>query len=161
MRKLIARSGLMWLWLALFVMLADRVSKLWIVNHLTLSDSLSVLPVFNLTLAYNTGAAFSMLHNASGWQNIFLCSLAFLVSVAILYKLVTLPKNERLMGLALSLILGGALSNAWDRIQYGYVIDFLHFHLEDWHFEIFNVADSAICVGAFMLLGYWMVWKKV
>jgi signal peptidase II len=160
MRKLLLKSGVRFVWIALIVILADRVTKMWALEHLSLSESLRILPIFNLTLAYNTGAAFSLLHQASGWQNIFLCTLAVIVSMAIVYKLATTPSNERWMGVALGLILGGALGNAWDRIQFSYVIDFLHFHLADWHFAIFNVADSAICVGAFMLLGYWLLYKK-
>jgi signal peptidase II len=152
----IKNSGIVWVWLALFVILIDRLSKIWIVNNLTLSDSLQILPILNFTLAHNTGAAFSMLHSAAGWQNVFLCTLAFTVCAAILYKLFVMPKSDRCIALSLSLILGGALGNVWDRIQYGYVIDFLHFHLQDWHFAIFNLADSAICVGAGLLLICWL-----
>lgn len=149
-----------WISIALFVILLDRYSKIWVTDNLSLTDSLRVLPVFNLTLAYNTGAAFSMFHSAGDWHNILFCVLAFTVSLVILYKLLTMPRSEKWMATSLSLILGGALGNAWDRIQYGYVIDFLHFHLGDWHFAIFNIADSAICVGAGMLLVYWGFWKK-
>lgn len=149
-----------WILVTVLVMVLDRLTKVWVVSNLSLMESLRVLPVFNLTLAYNTGAAFSMLHSAAGWQNIFLGGLAVVVSVVIFYKLMTLPKRERWASLALSLILGGALGNAWDRVQYGYVVDFLHFHLGEWHFAIFNVADSAICVGAIMLMVYWGYWKR-
>jgi signal peptidase II len=156
----VKRSGVIWIWLAILVVIIDRASKWWIVSHLTLSDSLHILPILNFTLAYNTGAAFSMLSNAPEWHNIFLCSLALAVSAAILFKLFVMPRSERCIALSLCLILGGALGNAWDRIQYGHVIDFLHFHLNSWHFAIFNVADSAICVGAFMLLICWMFEAK-
>lgn len=145
-----------WLWLPILIIALDRYTKYWVLTHLTYREPLTILPFFNLTLAYNTGAAFSFLHNASGWQNILLGGLAIIVSIAILYWLVTLPKRAYWTRVALGLILGGALGNAWDRLLYGYVIDFLDFHLNDWHFATFNVADSAICVGAFMLMLSWI-----
>lgn len=159
MRKSIFASGLLWLWLAVLVIGLDHWVKLWIVHHLIAFDSLRILPIFNLTLAYNKGAAFSFLHSASGWQNVVLGSLAGFVSVIILYWLSQTSKREYWFNIALCLVLGGALGNAWDRIVYGYVIDFFDFHLGNWHFAIFNVADSAICVGAFMLIWHW-AWKK-
>ena len=159
MRK-IFQSGLIWLWVAILVIIVDRYSKFWVMQHLTYQEPLEILPFFNLTLAFNTGAAFSFLHSASGWQNIFLGSLALIVSVVVVCWLTTLSKQERWISIALNLILGGALGNAWDRVLYHYVIDFLDFHLGNWHFAIFNVADSAICIGAFMLFCYWFVEKK-
>lgn len=159
MLKFHIKSGLKWICVALLVMGLDRLSKIWVLDHLTLAESLRILPIFNLTLAYNTGAAFSMLHSAAGWQNIFLSTLAIVVSLVIVFKLLTIRRDEKWVALSLSLILGGALGNVWDRMQYGYVIDFLHFHMSDWHFAIFNVADSAISVGAFMLIAYWGIWS--
>ena len=114
------------------------------------------MSVLNFTLAHNTGAAFSFLHRASGWQNWFLGGIASLVSIIILVWLLKLSKQERWLKCALCLILGGALANAWDRILYGYVIDFISFHLHDWYFAIFNVADSAISIGAGMILISWL-----
>ena len=153
--KKIFSSGLMWLWIAMLIIAIDRYAKYWVTEHLIFSEPLQILPIFNLTLAYNKGAAFSFLHGASGWQNLFLCSLAIVVSIVIVYWLSKLSARERWVSIALNFILGGALGNAWDRMLYGYVIDFLDFHLGSWHFAIFNTADSAICVGAFMLLIYW------
>ncbi|RDI42820.1 signal peptidase II [Aquicella lusitana] len=155
MRKYFS-TGLNWLWIALLVVLIDRYAKYWAVHNLTLTEPLPIFSVFNLTLAYNKGAAFSFLHNASGWQNLFLGSLAAIVSLFILGWLWTLSARERWTNIALCLVLGGAIGNAWDRILYGYVIDFFDFHLGDWHFAIFNTADSAICVGAAMLLWHWL-----
>jgi signal peptidase II len=149
-------SGLFWLWVAPLVFILDRFSKYWALNHLTPGEPLELLPFFNLMLAYNKGAAFSFLHSASGWQNVLLGSIATLVSLFILYWLTKLPRKARWMSIALGFILGGALSNACDRVLYGYVIDYFDFHLQTWHFAIFNVADSAICVGAFMLVIGWL-----
>lgn len=154
-RKYLA-SGWVWLWLAVVVIAVDRYSKIWVVHHLIYQEPLSVLPFFNLTLAYNTGAAFSFLHSASGWQNWFLGGLAVIVSVIVLVWLSRLSARDWWMNTALCLVLGGALGNAWDRMLYGYVIDFLSFHWADWHFAIFNIADSAICVGAFMIFVHWL-----
>ncbi len=149
------KSGLSWLWLSVVVIALDHYSKLWAVDHLHFFEPYKVLPIFNFTLAYNTGAAFSFLHAMSGWQNIFLGSLALFISAMVIYWLSQLSGKLRWMCIALNLILAGALGNAWDRIRYGYVVDFLDFHWDKWHFAIFNVADSAICVGAFMLLWTW------
>lgn len=144
-----------WLWLPILIVALDRYTKYWVLTHLIYREPLIILPFFNLTLAYNTGAAFSFLHNASGWQNILLGSIAVVVSILLIYWLMTLPARAYWMCIALCLILGGALGNAWDRVLYGYVIDFLDFHLGDWHFATFNVADSAICIGALMLILFW------
>lgn len=155
MLKKFYSTGLSWLWLSVLVIALDRISKIWMVQHLALHEPVRILPVFNLTLAYNTGAAFSFLHNASGWQNWFLGGLAVVVSLFVLFWLAKLPARQRWLDAALCLVLGGALGNAWDRVLYHYVIDFLSFHLDGWYFAIFNLADSAICIGAFMLFWSW------
>lgn len=142
--------------LALLVIALDRYSKGWVVGHLNPYDPLFITQQLNLTLSFNTGAAFSFLNSASGWQNFLFSGLAIVVSVMIVLWLSTLAPRERWKGVALALILGGALGNAWDRFVYGYVIDFLSFHVNDWHFAIFNVADSAICIGATMLILQWL-----
>lgn len=149
------RSGLIWIVFAMAVMGVDRLFKLWMLQHLQLGEPLLILPMLNFTLAYNTGAAFSFLHNASGWQTSFFCVLAFGASAVILHWLWQHPAREWWPNMALSAIMGGALGNVWDRLTYGYVIDFLDFHFHDFHFAIFNVADSAICVGAIMMMLYW------
>lgn len=154
--KKIAFSGLPWIWVTVLVIVIDRYSKLWVADHLLLGEPLAILPIFNLTLAFNTGAAFSFLHSAAGWQNWFLGGIACIISLTILYYLYQSTVRQWWSNIALTLILGGALGNAWDRVLYGHVIDFLDFHLNDWHFAIFNIADSAICVGAVMLFLYWM-----
>ncbi|HEX4045822.1 MAG TPA: signal peptidase II [Gammaproteobacteria bacterium] len=156
MLKLYCNTGLRWLWLALLIIVIDRLTKEWVLTHLIFGEPLVLLPIFNLTLAYNTGAAFSFLHTASGWQNIVLGGLAVIMSLVILYWLYRQSKQAYWLNSALCLILGGAIGNAWDRVRYGYVIDFLDVHVGDWHFAIFNVADSAISVGAVMLLLHWI-----
>lgn len=150
------RSGLSALWIALFVIALDRLTKLWVLSHLVLFEPLRVFAFFNLTLAYNRGAAFSFLDASSGWQNILLGSLAVCISILILVWLYRLPQQAYWRVTALCFVLGGALANAWDRVLYGYVIDFLDFHWNTWHFAIFNIADSAICIGAFMLIVSWV-----
>lgn len=149
-------SGLIMLWVAIAVFVLDRVSKMWVMQHLDFHQPLTIFPFFDLTLAYNTGAAFSFLDSASGWQNWFLGSMAVTVSIIMLVWLLQLSSKEYWMSIALCLILGGALGNLLDRILHGHVIDLLSFHWKDWYFAIFNVADSAICLGAFMIFWQWM-----
>ena len=156
MPKFRLRSGLMWLWIAVIVIVLDRLSKTWVVTHLTAYEPQEIFSFFNLTLAYNTGAAWSFLHSAAGWQTIIFSSLALLVSISIIFWLATLSPREWWSSIALALIVGGALGNAWDRWLYGHVIDFLDFHLGSWHFAIFNVADSGISVGAAMMILLWI-----
>jgi len=160
MRKGIFSSGLVWLWLVVLLVAVDRYSKFWVTHHLSFFEPFKILPIFNLTLAYNTGAAFSFLHSASGWQNWVLSSLAVIISGGVLVWLSRLRAYEAWMSIALCLILTGALGNAWDRLYYGYVVDFLDFHWGDWHFAIFNIADTAICIGAFMLFWEWVTHKQ-
>jgi signal peptidase II len=156
MLKKMFSSGLRWLWIAIIIVVIDRYSKIWMMDHLDFLDSLEMFPFFNLTLAFNKGVAFSFLHSASGWQQKVLSLFACSVSAWILYWLYKENAKERWLNVALCLIVGGALGNIWDRMQYGFVIDFLDFHLGEWHFAIFNVADSAVCVGSFMLLWHWI-----
>lgn len=155
LRKCVS-SGLGWLWIAGIVILLDHYSKLWMTGHLLPFESFPILSIFNFTLAFNKGAAFGFLHSAPGWQNLVLCSFACVISIVILVWLYRSLAREYWLNTALNLIMGGALGNVVDRLHYGYVIDFLDFHLGDWHFAIFNVADSAICIGAFMLCWHWL-----
>lgn len=156
MKTTYLRTGLCWVWVAVALVIIDRLSKLWIAQHLLFEAPIKVLPVFDLTLAYNTGAAFSFLNSASGWQNIFFAVLAAIVSVVLLVALSRMSRKDWWLSVAFSLILGGAIGNAWDRLQYHYVIDFLSFHLGDWHFAIFNIADAGITIGALMLFIRWI-----
>ena len=149
---------LLWLGIALVVLLADQFTKLLIVGSFTLGDSQTVTSFFNLVRVHNSGAAFSMLSNASGWQRWFFTGIGVVATGFIIYMLRSHP-TQKLFCFALALVLGGAVGNVIDRIAYGHVVDFLDFHW-DWlspifyegHFPAFNVADSAISVGAVCLI---------
>lgn len=142
-----------WLWLSAAVIVLDQLSKWLVASHLAVYDSVRVLPVFNLVLIHNPGAAWSFLAGASGWQRWFFTILALAVSVAIVAWLRFLPRRQfRWRAAALSLVLAGAIGNVIDRLWHGYVIDFLQFHYHGWYYPAFNLADSAITVGAAMLI---------
>jgi len=145
-------KALVWIWLSLLVVILDQVTKVWVSASLALHQSIVVLPFFNLTLLHNEGAAWSILANAGGWQRWFLSGVAILISGAIVIWLSRLKRQQWLLACALALILGGAVGNVIDRVIYGYVIDFLDVYYQQWHYPIFNIADSAISVGAVMLL---------
>jgi signal peptidase II len=147
-----ATSSLTWLWLSAVVVVLDQLSKWLAETHLLLHQPLGLLPSLNLTLMYNTGAAFSFLSDAGGWQRWFFTVLAGIVSVALLIWLARLPVRQRLVAAALALILGGALGNVIDRIRLGHVIDFIQVYYSGWYFPAFNAADSAITLGVILLL---------
>jgi len=140
-----------WLGLAVLVIVLDQISKLWIVDHFVYGESLWILSVFDLVLAHNTGAAFSFLHDAGGIQRWLFSGIAIIASVWIVV-LLRKHATETMFALSLSLILGGALGNLIDRIAYGYVVDFLSFHWNGYYFPAFNIADSAITLGALLLI---------
>jgi signal peptidase II len=152
MLTVIKSSGLRWLWLTMAVLLFDQISKQLAVNGLVLHEAVPLLPSLNLMLAYNSGAAFSFLSSASGWQRWFFVILALVVSTVLMFWLRRLNTAQGLQASALALILGGALGNVWDRLSYGYVIDFIDVYYGAWHWPVFNVADSAIAVGAMLLI---------
>ena len=138
-----------WLWVSAGVILLDQVTKQLVVRYLGWFDVLPVMPHLNLVHMHNTGAAFSMLSTAPA---VFFIALGVVVSVGILWWLRKNPHGQALFASALSLILGGALGNVIDRATRGYVIDFVDFYWGSWHFAAFNVADSAITVGAGLML---------
>ncbi|SCZ86038.1 prolipoprotein signal peptidase (signal peptidase II) [Nitrosomonas mobilis] len=137
--------------LATLVLLFDWMSKRWVESILIFGDVIEVTDFFNLVLTYNAGAAFSFLSDASGWQRWFLSAVALLASILIVYLLYKHASNQR-FSIALSLVLGGAIGNLLDRIMLGHVVDFLDFHIAGYHWPAFNIADSAIFVGAFLLI---------
>jgi signal peptidase II len=143
---------LKWLWLSLVVVGLDQVSKLWVVSNFRLYESIQLLPSLNLTYVHNTGAAFSFLSTAGGWQRWFFVGIALVATIVLTIWLARLKSNERWMAATLSLILGGAIGNLYDRIAYAYVIDFIDVYYETWHWPVFNVADSAISIGVVMML---------
>ena len=141
-----------WLWLTLLVLVIDQASKTYFDSSLQMYQRIVVIPdFFSWTLAYNSGAAFSFLADSSGWQRWLFALSAVVVSTVLLVWLKRLGRNDTWLAIALALILGGALGNLYDRIAYGHVIDFILVHWEHRLFPAFNVADSAICVGAVML----------
>lgn len=149
-----ARFGrLPWLWLSLLVFLLDQASKLFFENSLSLYQQIVVIPdYFSWTLAYNKGAAFSFLASESGWQRWFFAAIAVVVSAVLVVWLKRLKAHETLLALALALVLGGAIGNLFDRVVYGHVIDFILVHWQNrWYFPAFNLADSAITLGAILL----------
>jgi len=142
-----------WLFLSAFIVLADQLSKAYITRHYGEFEFTSVLPILDITRMHNVGAAFSFLASASGWQRWLFIGLAAGVSIAIIVWLCRLPRGTHgLLAAGLALVLGGALGNVIDRIRLGHVIDFIHFHWDRAYFPAFNVADSAITVGAACLL---------
>ena len=146
------RSKLHWLWLSLIVILLDQATKYLALHHLEYGEPMPVIPHLNLTLNFNTGAAFAFLKSAGGWQQYAFIGFAISVSLALGYWLLRLPPKKTCLSLALTLIIGGALGNVYDRISLGYVIDFFSFYIGNWYFAVFNVADSAISLGAMLLL---------
>ncbi|MCQ8119769.1 signal peptidase II [Methylomonas rosea] len=153
---------LKWLWISAVTLVLDQASKLAVDGSMQLFESIPLLPYFNLTYVHNTGAAFSFLAQAGGWQRWLFAGLAVVMSSIIAVWLHRLQKHETLMAVALSLVLGGAIGNLIDRVAYGYVIDFLDVYYQDWHWPAFNIADSAICIGVgLMLLESFGVGRKV
>ncbi len=142
---------LKWLWLSLAIVVVDQATKWAAEAWLVLHQPVPVLPSFNLFLAYNTGAAFSFLAGAGGWQRWFFLLLAGGISVALVVWLKRLQVHETRLAVALALVLGGALGNLIDRAFYGHVIDFIDLYLGDWHWPAFNVADIGISCGAVLL----------
>jgi signal peptidase II len=140
-----------WLALSALVIVLDQLSKAWISSHFAFGESLTVLGIFNLVLAHNTGAAFSFLNDAGGMQRWLFSIIAIAASGWIIW-LLRKHGEQVLFAMALSMILGGALGNLIDRLMYGYVVDFLSFHWNQHYFPAFNLADSAITCGAFLLI---------
>ncbi len=141
-----------WLLLSAIVVLVDQITKGYISRHYGEFEFTTVLPVLDITRMHNVGAAFSFLAGASGWQRWLFIALAVGVSIAIVVWLFRMPRSKVLLAAGLSLVLGGAIGNVIDRIRLGYVVDFIHFHWDRAYFPAFNVADSAITVGAAFLL---------
>lgn len=140
-----------WLAISLVVLVLDQVTKVLIQQSFVFGESSTVTSFFNLVLAYNKGAAFSFLADAGGWQRGFFIALAVVISVFLLWMMRGHPGN-RLLCVALALVFGGALGNLYDRVVLGHVVDFIQLHAAGYYFPAFNVADSAISVGAALLI---------
>lgn len=144
---------LKWLWLTVLVIILDQATKIAADNWIRIHESIPVIPgFFDLTLAYNKGAAFSFLNDADGWQRWLFTGLATVVSIVLFVWIKRLPGHERLLAISLSLILGGAIGNLIDRIAYGYVIDFIHWYYGSFSWPAFNLADSAIFLGVALMI---------
>jgi signal peptidase II len=141
-----------WLWLSVAVIALDQATKFLVTRFLELYERVEVLPVLDFTLLHNTGAAFSILASASGWQRGFFIGLAAVVSLALIVWLWRLPRGDRMIAISLALVIGGAVGNLIDRVRHGYVVDFIHAHWGAAYFPAFNIADSAITVGAGLLI---------
>jgi len=140
-----------WYALALLLVVLDQLTKYWVSASFGYGDARAITGFFNLVLTHNTGAAFSFLASAAGWQRGFFIVIA-LVAIVVISVLLARHSGDRLFCLSLALILGGAAGNVIDRILLGHVVDFLDFHIAGWHWPAFNLADSAITVGAVLLI---------
>ena len=145
------RAMLPWLVLAVLLLMADQFTKVLILGYYQLGDTTYITSFFNVVRVHNTGAAFSFLASASGWQRWFFTGIGIGAAVFITWMLKSHP-GQKLFSFAMACILGGALGNVIDRTIHGYVVDFLDFHHGTWHFPAFNVADAAITVGAVCLI---------
>ncbi|MGB5143387.1 MAG: signal peptidase II [Shewanella indica] len=146
------QSGLRWYWVAVLAFLADQLSKQWVLGNFKLYESVQLLPFFNLTYVRNYGAAFSFLSDAGGWQRWLFTAVAVGFSVLLTVWLRRQSAGLWRLNLAYTLVIGGALGNLVDRLMHGFVVDFLDFYWKTSHYPAFNIADSAICVGAVLII---------
>ena len=146
-----AGSMLPWLMLALILIAADQFTKVLILGYYRLGDDTYVTSFFNVVRVHNTGAAFSFLASAAGWQRWFFTAIGVGAALFIVW-LLRAHAGQKLFAFALACILGGALGNVIDRVLHGYVVDFFDFHVAGWHFPAFNIADAAISIGAVCLI---------
>jgi signal peptidase II len=151
-KQLQLRPWIKWTWIIPLVALIDQITKQLIVSHMNLGESYYLTSFLNLTFTINQGAAFSFLNNAGGWQIILFSCIAIVAIILLFYWLLRLPQNEKVMAIALCLIIGGAVGNLIDRLDHRYVVDFVDFHIKSWHFAIFNIADAAVSIGAFIII---------
>ena len=141
-----------WILVTLIVLALDQLSKRLILGNFAIGETVSILPVLNITLIFNGGAAFSFLNTAGGWQRWLFIGVAILVSIMIIVQQLQQRIQRPLSNFAMALILGGALGNLWDRLVYGMVVDFIQCHIGNWYYPIFNFADAAITIGAIILI---------
>ncbi len=149
-----------WYVLSIIVVLIDQATKYWVGVSLIPYKPVPIFPMFNITLAYNTGAAFSFLSGTGDWHRWFFAGFSLFISIILVVWLWRTPNSDRLQSAGISLILGGAIGNLLDRGIYGYVVDFIDLYYEHHHFATFNIADSAICIGAALLILDLLVHRK-
>jgi len=141
-----------WFALTLISVILDQISKHMVVEQMELYQNIEVMPFFNFFYVHNYGAAFSFLSDQSGWQRWFFSIVTILISLGIVFWLTKLKPSQKLLIIALTLVLGGALGNLYDRLVYGYVIDFIDWYVGDYHWPAFNIADASISLGAVLLI---------
>ncbi|ASQ45478.1 signal peptidase II [Legionella clemsonensis] len=141
-----------WFLLSIVIIVADQLTKHWAAINLVPYQPVPLLPMLNFTLAYNSGAAFSFLSGTGEWHRWFFAGFSILMSIFLILWLMRLPAKAKLQSCAVGLILGGAVGNLYDRAVVGQVTDFIDFYYKNHHWPVFNLADSAICIGAFLLL---------
>ena len=146
------QSGLKWYWVVIVAILADQLSKQWVLANFDLYESINLLPVLNFTYVRNYGAAFSFLADAGGWQRWFFTIIAVGISVLLTVWLRKQKVTEWRTNLAFTLVIGGAIGNLVDRLMHGFVIDFIDVFWNNSHYPAFNIADSAICIGAGLII---------
>jgi len=148
------RSGTLrnWMIIAAVIIIADQITKVIANSELVLYKAVAVMPMFNLTLMYNEGAAFSFLSDAGGWQRWFFTIISLVVSIVLIFWIKKLKPEEKFQAIAFSLILGGAVGNLIDRVRLGYVIDFIEIYYNQFFWPAFNIADSAISIGVVILI---------
>ncbi|MEX0446340.1 signal peptidase II [Xenorhabdus sp. SGI246] len=152
MKKPICSTGLRWLWLVAVVLILDLGSKQLVLQNFRLYESIPLIPYFNLTYAQNLGAAFSFLADKGGWQRWFFALIAIVISITLLVMMYRSSAKQKLSNIAYALVVGGALGNLFDRLVHGFVVDFIDFYIGAWHWPTFNIADTAICIGAALII---------
>lgn len=155
------QKPLKWLLLSLVVMIFDQVTKFWAVAALSDGSTFDILPVLDFGLAYNTGAAFSFLANAGGWQKFFFSAIAIAVSLYLTFVISRAKVSEKQLVVAYALVIAGAVGNLVDRIRIDKVVDFIHVFYQSWHFPYFNIADISITIGAILLIMEAFNWKII
>ncbi|WP_428771512.1 signal peptidase II [Vibrio sp.] len=150
----LTKSGVRWLWLAVLIFLADIGIKFVVMNNMGFGwqNRIEVLPFFNLLYVHNYGAAFSFLSDQAGWQRWLFTGIAFVVSGMLIYWMRKLPSSDKWNNIAYAAIIGGAVGNVFDRLVHGFVVDYLDFYWGNYHWPAFNLADSAIFIGAAMII---------
>ncbi|MGF1738172.1 MULTISPECIES: signal peptidase II [Photobacterium] len=153
-RLSLKQSGVRWLWLATLVFVIDIASKLLVMNTMEYGwpNRIELLPFFNLLYVHNTGAAFSFLSDAGGWQRWLFAAIALGVCAMLVFWMRKLPASQKLANVSYALIIGGALGNLFDRLYHGFVVDFLDFYVGTYHWPAFNIADMGICIGAGLII---------
>ena len=152
MSKSICSTGLRWLWVVVAVLIIDLGSKFLILQNFALGETVPLFPSLNLHYARNYGAAFSFLADSGGWQRWFFSGIAIGICVVLTVLMYRSKASQKLNNIAYALIIGGALGNLFDRLWHGFVVDMIDFYVGDWHFATFNLADSAICIGAALIV---------